>query len=79
MVSGVFDSESAYKCAPIHPRNLLLNCTDCVDRCTLQFTRIEKIFATSQGMFKYKEIVYVEIIFLENSSKGIIGNFSVLK
>ncbi len=32
------------------------------------FTRIEKIFATSQGMFRYKEVVYVVSIFLEHSS-----------
>jgi hypothetical protein len=34
----------------------------------LLFTRIEKIIRTSLGMFTYKEIVYVVIIFLKHSS-----------
>ncbi len=51
------------------PGYQLLSCLDCIESDSLLFTRIEKIFATSQGMFRYKEIVYIVIIFLEHSSQ----------
>ncbi len=51
------------------PGYQLLNCLDCIESDSLLFTRIEKMFATSQGMFRYKEIVYIVIIFLEHSSQ----------
>jgi hypothetical protein len=67
------DSERVYnaqKCVPIRPRNQLLNRTDCVERdLLLSIRKVEKIIRTSLGMFRYKEIVYVVIIFLEHLSQ----------
>jgi hypothetical protein len=56
------------KVSLVDPGYQLLNCLDCIESDSLLFTRIEKIFATSQGMFRYKEIVCIVIIFLEHSS-----------
>ncbi len=61
-----FDSESVYtasKRVPIHFRIQLHNCTDCEERDSWLFMGIEKITRTSLGRFRYKEIVYVVIIF----------------
>jgi hypothetical protein len=60
---------AAYESVSFDPGYQLLNCLDCIESDSLLLTRIEKIFATSQGMFRYKEIVYVVIIFLEHSSQ----------
>jgi hypothetical protein len=60
---------AAYESVSFDPGYQLLNCLDCIESDSLLFTRIEKIFATSQGMFRYKEIVYIVIIFLEHSSQ----------
>jgi hypothetical protein len=69
-----FDLQSvcaAYKRVSFDPGYQLLNCLDCIESDSLLFTRIEKIFATSQRMFRYKEIVYIGIIFLAATADAI--------